>query len=351
MRLFLVLGLLALSNTPVHAQRGYQTFDFPPAVSNGTDTFLTGIRGPNIVGVWREADGTTHGLYFDGTTWQAPPNEYLDFPGASSTALYGPSLGNLDTGVIIVGSYKDTNSGPDHGCFFDSSQPTELQWTNIDVPGSTNTIAHSTFGDRIVGNYDIISGNGYDKTAVGGHAFVYQISTEEFTTLKFPGRGVISTTAYGIYEDTVAGGYTDLKGTHGYIHKLGTNQWQSFDHPGGAIVTHFDGITANATGGFNLTGDWLSLKDLAGGTPKAFFLSLQGSKQIWAKVQVPGSTVTSGNSVFQSTVIGVYSDDDGIIHGFIRTYVPGPFSPWGIDLVAQIEQLPGRIADLLFKRK
>ena len=60
------------------------------------------------------------------------------------------------------------------------------------------TIAHSTFGNQVVGNYD--------TGLATGNAFIYTISTGAYRTNNFP--GAVSTTAYGVWGNMIAGGYT-----------------------------------------------------------------------------------------------------------------------------------------------
>lgn len=43
--------------------------------------------------------------------------------------------------------------------------------------------------------------------------------------------------------------------------------------------------------------------------------------------------MTSGNFIFENTVVGVYSDSDGVVHGFIKGQALEPSRPWFDDLL------------------
>ncbi len=101
--------------------------------------------------------------------------------------------------------------------------------TTLVYPGAQTlfTIAHSTFGDQVVGNYD--------TQLATGNAFVYTISTGAYVTNNFP--GAISTTAYGVWGNVIAGGYSPLgvgNGAgldRGYIYNETTGLWTSYNYP------------------------------------------------------------------------------------------------------------------------
>ena len=142
----------------------------PPTVyetlTYGTSsTFVTGIRGTTIVGNY-VIPGTseTGGLLYDLTTetWSALPfatANGVNFPGAIGSSPYGPSFGT-QTGVLrAVGSYQTTASAPyDLSYLYDAAaapgqELTYLAFPDDDAP-TLYTIAHSTFGNQVVGNYD-----------------------------------------------------------------------------------------------------------------------------------------------------------------------------------------------------
>ena len=179
-----------------------------------------------------------------------------------------------------------------------------------------------------------------------------------------------SITAYGIWfngEDsyTICGGYTDLDDDDetgfesGYIvdwdrknAKLSRFKTYSYGNdPNNTLITHFNGITFDGEDGYYLTGDWEAPPDLeksgpategnagpategnAGGhrascgelcdrpAPKGpgFFAHVKGKHRhaTWSSIAYPGQEATSGNSVYQTTVIGIYMTESGDINGYV----------------------------------
>jgi hypothetical protein len=287
-------------------------------------TFLTGIRGNNIVGSYVNATGAQQGLLYD---LQLGSWTNIDFPSATNTTPYGLSFGSYAGGMDIVGSYKLSGQMTDHGFLLDTSAPAGSQWTIVDYPSATNTIPHSTFGGLVVGNWDVLpSGNpDYQSYPIAGNAFIYDIATTTFTNNDKP--GALSTTAYGIWNGMIAGGYADtpaaqgIQPVHGYIYDMSTQDWHTYDHPG-AVITHFDGITGgNAPGEFTLIGDWLGASGPSGSPEHAFILHVQDWVAVdWTDFSILTSSVTSGNSIYGDTAIGVYlTDPSSGINGYVAT--------------------------------
>src|SRR5690606_37412058 len=167
-------------------------------------------------------------------------------------------------------------------------------------PDTEFTIAHSTFGNTVVGNWD--------TGPLTGNAFVYDIPTGTFTTNNKP--GALSTTAYGVWGDKIAGGYgafgpDDEPGfEHGYIYDTKTDTWTTYDHPG-AFFTHFEGITgAGRKNEYNLVSDWI---DGDGLHAAVLHVEADGT-ETWIPIEVPGAITTSANSIYQGTVVGIYTD-------------------------------------------
>jgi hypothetical protein len=153
----------------------------------------------------------------------------------------------------------------------------------------------------------------------------------------------MSVTAYGIWQNggsgstsyTIAGGYSDLNSfglDAGYLLDYDTStgfgalRSFNFDNaPISSLVPHFDCITGTADG-YNLTGDYVQ-----GASKGAFFASVGrlgdggfGAAH-WQPVAFPGADVhlTSGNTVIDATVLGIYVDGDGP-HSYLATSVPEP---------------------------
>jgi hypothetical protein len=303
----------------------FSSYTLDYSISGTTySTYLTGIRGDNIVGMYVDANGLDHGLLYD---LQLGSWTNIDFPGAASTVPYGLTFGSYATGMDIVGSYKLAGQQTDNGFLLDVSASSGSTWTTLDYPGASDTIPHSTFNGLVVGNWDVLpaANPDYSTIPIAGNAFIYNISTGTFTTNDKP--GALSTTAYGIYDDKIAGGYADtpavggIQPEHGYIYDMSTQVWKTYDHPG-AIITHFDGITGGDTpGAYTLIGDWLGASDAANSPLHAFILHVQDGVAVdWTDFDIAGSVATSGNSAYGDTAVGVYltSPSTGV-NGYVAT--------------------------------
>ena len=125
-----------------------------------------------------------------------------------------------------------------------------------------DTIAHSTMGHLVVGNYDLkptVRGG-----VVSGNAFIYNISTRRYTLLRLHGSLSTKSSFYGIWQDggpgspryTLVGGSSARGGQRGFLINY-NERTGAFGRPffytytNRAVATHFDGITA-VPGGFNL---------------------------------------------------------------------------------------------------
>lgn len=208
--------------------------DYLPLDFGTASTFLTGIRGTNVVGNSVIPGGQTGGLYYDGASglWSALPattENGSNYPGAIGSSPYGPSFGTPGGVLRVVGSYKTDAAPVDLGYLYDGAaapgtDPLTLVYPD---PDTGFTIAHSTFGDTVVGNYD--------TGPLTGNAFIYDIPSGTYVTNNR--RGAVSTTAYGVWGDKIAGGYGALGPDrepgfeHGYIYDMRTGRWTTHDHP------------------------------------------------------------------------------------------------------------------------
>ena len=139
------------------------------------------------------------------------------------TAIFTPSIGLGN--VRAVGSYQYAESAPgviNHGMIYQGRvDGTGGTWTRIDVPsngvnvvggvviGTTveDTILHSTQGNLVVGNYDLVGVPG------SANGFIYNIATRQYTLLNINGSYSNFTSVYGIWQHgvgsndyTIAGG-------------------------------------------------------------------------------------------------------------------------------------------------
>ena len=175
---------------PAEAQFAYTTLNY-----GTTGTFLTGIRGNNIVGNYViPSSGQTGGLLYSSSTgiWTPFPvatTNGANFPGAIGSSPYGPSFGSQYGILNAVGSYKIQSSPYNLSYLYNAAAAPAGNLTTLVYPGASTleTIAHSTFGNQVVGNYD--------TRLATGNAFIYTISTGAYGTNDFP--GAVSTTAYG----------------------------------------------------------------------------------------------------------------------------------------------------------
>jgi subtilase-type serine protease len=298
----------------------YMTLDF-----EDNQTFLTGIRGDNIVGNFIIPNtSATGGLLYDSATgiWSPFPfatPDMTNYPGSTSSSPYGPSFGSYGGILRVVGSYKTDASPFDLGYLYDGAAApgNELLTLAYPDPSTAFTIAHSTFGNLVVGNYD--------TGPLTGNAFIYDIAAGTYVTNNIPGEA--STTAYGVWGDKIAGGYGGFAPDgepgfeHGYIYDIRTDTFTTHNHPG-AFFTHFEGITGAGRGGeYNLVVDWIGPNGL-----HAAVLHINAlGHETWIPIEFPGAITTSANSIHQNRVIGVYTDADGV-HGFEVT-IPGIYNP------------------------
>jgi len=289
-------------------------------------TFLTGIRGNNIVGNY-VIPGTTEtgGLLYNISNgiWTPFPETTANgsnFPGAIGSSPYGPGFGSQFGILRAVGSYQTQSSSPyDLSYLYDGASGPNGNLTTLVYPSTVGaqtlfTIAHSTFGNQIVGNYD--------TQLATGNAFIYTISTGTYQKIDLPG---VSSTAYGIWGNMIAGGYTPpgLGFERGYIYNEDTGTWTTYNHPG-AVITHFEGITgAGRDGEYNLVADWVGIDGTQHGS--VLHIGANGN-QTWIDLAVPLATLTSANSIYENQAVGIYIGVPPITNGYIVT-IPGIYDP------------------------
>ena len=319
-RLTVLAAAIACSlSAPIMAQnQTFTTFQYP----NSSITTVTGIRADNMTGNYSTGvDGNTGGLLFNLSTGAYTAFPYStangsNFPNATSSTPYGPNFGSQAGILRVVGSYKTVASGSDNlGYLYDGATATGAQITTLVFPttGVINTLAHSNFGNQVVGNYDtrLATGNG----------FIYNISTGTYSSINNPGSK--STTAYGIYGNRIAGGYGDTPLTiRGYIYNQDTKAFTSYSAPEGHFFTHFEGITGGGRANtYNLIADSIDVK----GQLHGWVIHVdQFGQANWTEIKYGNYTV-SANSIYQNKVIGVYVDN-GVVKAY-ETDFPGIYDP------------------------
>ncbi|CAH6418231.1 Hypothetical protein HVR_LOCUS99 [uncultured virus] len=357
---------------PKPPERIYLKFNYPGAVP-GSKTLLTGIRGIGeilyITGFYEPPTGSTVSFLYKGDITgnvdlcSYPRNFYniLNYPSSPgvtvvATNLYGPDILCYERDIVrVVGNYTTQETGMSTiGCMYEGPLDGSGTWTTLTPTDDTlNTIAHSTSGGLVVGNYD---------TQVNqSKAFIYDVTTGVYYNIEKP--QALSITAYGIWFNdrgqcndgghdrennkewyTICGGYSNVDPASGidagYLvdwnnktHEL--VNWRNYQYENNnirALITHFDGITSDECGGYNLTGDAVVVTDPSNpsGEEIGFFANIKRHSDWkftdaqWEEIKYPGSNSTSGNSVYQDTVIGVYtttSSVEGTVNGYISLVI------------------------------
>jgi hypothetical protein len=200
-----------------------------------------------------------------------------------------------------------------------------------------DTIAHSTMGDLVVGNYDLNPSR--PGGVISGNAFIYNMARRQWTLLRLGGSLSNETSIYGIWQDggdrspcyTLAGG-SSFRGTQqaflmSYSERTGTFGKPKYYSYGNApaLFTHFDGITA-VRGGFNVvaisSAQDASMAFIPVRRHGGFF-----GKATWYPVSVltsplcsGGCSAVTGNTVYKSQVMGIYvTAGQPVIHSYLAT--------------------------------
>lgn len=291
------------------------------------------------------------------------------FPGVTSATFYGPDTHFFNPKAIPSGQVRAVGS-------YMSSAPAGVRnqgmiylgpvsgsggsWKSINVPADgsdtvghvracpksrprcfvMDTIAHSTMGDLVVGNYDlnpIVRGG-----LASGNAFIYNMARQQWTLLRLGGSLSSETTLYGIWQNgggasphyTLAGG-SSARGTQrgflmAYNERTGAFGKPKYYRYGNApaLVTHFDGITA-VPGGFHLVAI-SSAQDVS----MAFIPVKAHGKSFgtatWYPIAVTKSPLCSGgcshatgNTVYRNRVVGIYIRKGSSVVNSYLAIVPG----------------------------
>ncbi len=282
-------------------------------INNGTSSSMIGLL----------YEGTLLGNGVNGT-WNELVFTSPDFDDVINTSCYGPNdKGNNE--VQIVGSYKRALVNIMYGFLYEGTTNGQGTWTTIS-PNSgdfLNCFVHSIMGDLAVGNYDTKLTNGF--------AFIYNIITKQYINFMIP--DAYSTTLYGIWHNggdsyTLAGGcgmgkagdlsqafITDWDASNNTMKN--TRFYQYLDEELQTIVTHFEGITSDNNGGYNLPCDWVSATAKGG----AAFVNIKRnpnntfSDAEWVALSYPTSDALSlsANTSFENKTLGVYTTENGVV--------------------------------------
>jgi hypothetical protein len=276
------------------------------------------------------------------------------FPGVTSATFYGPDTHSVNPVAIPSGQVRAV------GAYESSSAPAGVvnqgmlylgpvsgpggSWTSLDVPADgrdtvagaracpstrtgcfvMDTIAHSTMGDLVVGNYDL--NPSVPGGAISGNGFIYNLARQQWTLLDLGGSMSSDSSLYGIWQDggpaspdyTLAGGSSASGHQQAFLISynettgaFGRPRYYSYGNRP-ALATHFDGITA-VPGGFNLV--TISSAEAA----SMAFVPVSGrdgsfGPATWFPVNVSASALcpdgcgaVTGNTVYQNQVMGLYA--------------------------------------------
>lgn len=298
------------------------------------NTFIQGIRGIKnssnvyIAGSLVKSSELTYGLIYEGSlkfNGVAGQWNKIMFPGDNvvNTSCYGPN--NLDgSGVQIVGSYKLANDSNTYGFLYAGPTNGSGEWVKVEPNGGNTKIVfvHSVMGGYAVGNYDTEYYN--------DRAFIYNINNKEF--LEIQADGAYTTTLYGIWYNggnsyTLAGGCTfdgPTRLSQAFIvdwdsDSKKTSNWKFYQYLGHDvrnIISHFEGITSDDVGGYNLPCDFVDTSEIG-----AAFVNISRnedgtfSEANYKHLNYPLQKVkwTSANTAYKNNILGVYllPDDTG----------------------------------------
>ncbi len=368
--------------SPVRSQDATGTVSISSIFGNGD--IVTGVRGTTdgnviVTGSHAQADNSPNTLPF---LYQGPLTSRAEdsgfhaltppFAGFETGTFYGPDTATYNPDSIpagqvrAVGSYRTGDGVFNHGMIYLGPVSGGGTWTNIDVPadGSNtvggvracpsgqpgcmvmDTIAHSTMGNLVVGNYDLNLGHG-----VSGNGFIYNMTTRQWTLLQLGGSLASGSTLYGIWQNGGPGSpnYTLAGGSSAHLSSLRTQRafLMNYNERTGrfglprfynygnapALFTHFDGITA-VPGGFNLAtiskpqASSMAFVPTTGGNWPLF------GRATWYPVDVAGSSLcttkpaascskVTANTVYQNQVMGLYVQQQK--SGSSTVSVPGTY--------------------------
>jgi hypothetical protein len=301
-------------------------------------TLWQGIRAGDVAGQYLiTGTSNTTGLLFSGTIGGIGKAYPVEYPGSSTTSVYGPN--DLGLGQIqLVGSYQTASMSPAlvNGFLFQGTTadlPSGGTFTTIDYPGAAYNFVHSTMGGLAVGNSSAAASNGEPEGAVS--AYIYNIATSSFVTnIVYPGS--VSNTAYGIWQNsatsyTICGGTSNVAANNSLDQNVPIGQaflvdynsatktfsnWTTFNYPNGVVgqtyESHFEGISSVENGTYTLVAD--SVETGSGDPAKGSFVTVTrngdgtfGSAS-WVDLSAAGSTgITTANSVYGNQVVGIGS--------------------------------------------
>jgi hypothetical protein len=293
------------------------------------------------------------------------------FPGETTATFYGPDTHRFNPASIpsgqvrAVGSYQSSAAPAgvlNQGMIYlgPVSGPGGT-WTSINVPADgtdttggvracpparagcfvMDTIAHSTMGNLVVGNYDL--NPSVPGGLVSGNGFIYNLTSHEWTLLDLGGSLSSASTIYGIWQDggpgspiyTLAGGSSANRFQQGFLMNydertghFGMPKYFSYGNfP--SLATHFEGITA-VPGGFHVVALSSAQPVSMAFIPASPRFGVFGTAR-WFPVNVAASSlcsggcpITTGNTVYRNQVMGLYvPKSTGGVHTYLADVPAG----------------------------
>ena len=267
-----------LLSTGALAQYTFTTVDVPGAM----ETDCNGInRAGVVVGFYLDTSGLAHGFEFVNGSFK-----FMDVPKSQGTYPYG-----INDHGQAVGWYADRNFVT-HGFLF-----TGGKLSTLDPPNSLLTNAWSlNNAGEVVGTYE-------DANDIH-HGFTYLNGV--FTSYDAPG-GIL-TALTGINTTGAMVGYYD--NSNGVLQgfALANQKFTSLNDPSGV-----DTVATRLNDGGEVVGYF-------GGTGTGPFSAFTLSGGIYNTVELSGASDTRIRGVNNAgTIVGRYTDFDGVVHGFIGT--------------------------------
>ncbi|HEY2285668.1 MAG TPA: hypothetical protein VGH88_07990 [Streptosporangiaceae bacterium] len=293
------------------------------------------------------------------------------FSGETTATFYGPDTHRFNPGSIPSGQVRAV------GSYQSSAAPAGVRnegmiylgpvsgpggtWTSINVPADgtdttggaracpraragclvMDTIAHSTMGNLVVGNYDL--NPAVPGGLVSGNGFIYNLTSHQWTLLDLGGSQSSASSIYGIWQDggagsatyTLAGGSSASRFQQGFLMNynertghFGTPKYYSEGNVP-SLATHFEGITA-VPGGFHLVALSSAQPVSMASIPASARFGVFGNAR-WIPVNVAasplcsgGCQLTTGNTVYRNQVMGLYvPKSTGGVHSYLADVPAG----------------------------
>jgi hypothetical protein len=311
---------------------------------------VTGVRGitaqstnPNVIYTGSYVSGgSVFGLLYQGTIQgigtsytNIQPTPLVGSGTLTGSLFYGPNTPAFDasigsSNIMAVGTFQTNGLLKDSGMLFQGSLQTGVgTWTAVNAPYTNSsgapvfdTIPHSVMGDLVVGNYDFT--NSY---LVEANAFIFNKASNSYTPFRFNVSSNDFTTAYGIWQQggSNSASYVIVGGSRhatngginaGYLVKYDsisgnfTNKtYYTIAGVGTNLLTHFEGITA-VEGGYTV----VATSETTDGTDQGAYFGFIATNSDgtfstnvnWIPINFPGSSTTTGNTVYGSNAMGIY---------------------------------------------